>query len=200
MNKPSGMFRTADGVNHLLTFALVCWLYLSSGLCNGMIDVLNEHFQNSLGITKTQSASVQGAWYAAYFLMAFPSGWVARRFGYRSGILTGLLVVLLGSVLFVPVTKLAASQVVVFACFLGALFMVGAGLTFIETVSQPLRDRARSQNCDGQHQQRLSGLPLSFCGRHCRCIGHHFQQGASAGTCPRSWAGSPTNTPWASVL
>ena len=137
MKKTNGIFRTADGANHLLTFALVCSLFLSSGLCNGMIDVLNKHFQNSLGISKTQSAAVQAAWYAAYFLMAFPSGWVARKFGYRGGILAGLSIVLSGSLLFVPVTKVAAPEVVVFCCFLGALFIVGSGLTFLETVANP---------------------------------------------------------------
>ena len=137
MKKLPNIFRTPDGTNHLLTFMLVCSLFLLWGLCNGMIDVLNKHFQNSLGISKAQSAFVQGAWYAAYFLMALPSGWVARRFGYRGGILTGLGIVIIGSLLFVPVTKMHASQTVMFAAFLGALFVVGSGLTFLETVANP---------------------------------------------------------------
>lgn len=137
MKKLTNMFRTPDGTNHLLTFTLVCSLFLLWGLCNGMIDVLNKHFQNSLGVSKAQSAFVQGAWYAAYFLMALPSGWVARRFGYRGGILAGLGIVIVGSLLFVPVAKLQASQTVMFAAFLGALFVVGSGLTFLETVANP---------------------------------------------------------------
>jgi len=137
MKKLANMFRTPDGTNHLLTFTLVCSLFLLWGLCNGMIDVLNKHFQNSLGVSKAQSAFVQGAWYAAYFLMALPSGWVARRFGYRGGILAGLSIVIFGSLLFVPVAKLQASQAVTFAAFLGALFVVGSGLTFLETVANP---------------------------------------------------------------
>ena len=48
------MFRTPDGTNHALTFMLVCSLFLLWGLCNGMIDVLNKHFQNSLGVSKAQ--------------------------------------------------------------------------------------------------------------------------------------------------
>jgi len=137
MTKPTGMFRTSDGTNHALTFTLVCSLFLLWGLCNGMIDVLNKHFQNSLGVSKAQSAFVQGAWYAAYFLMAIPSGWVARKFGYRGGILAGLVIVIVGSVLFVPVTKIHASEAVTFAAFLSALFVVGSGLTFLETVANP---------------------------------------------------------------
>jgi FHS family L-fucose permease-like MFS transporter len=133
----SKIFTTPDGKNRALTFALVCTLFLLSALCNSMIDVLNKHFQNSLGISKAHSAFVQAVWYGAYFFMALPSGWIARKFGYRAGILTGLVTVIVGSLLFVPVTNLRASTVVVFAAFLGALFVVGAGLTFLEAIANP---------------------------------------------------------------
>jgi MFS transporter, FHS family, L-fucose permease len=138
-NRPkfSQMFITEDGKNYALTFSLVCMLFLLWGLCNGMIDVLNKHFQNSLGVSKAQSAFVQGAWYAAYFLMALPSGWIARRFGYKGGIITGLTVVIIGSLLFVPVTKIHGSITVVFSFFLAALFVVASGLTFLETIANP---------------------------------------------------------------
>jgi FHS family L-fucose permease-like MFS transporter len=132
-----GMFRAPDGGSYAVTFALICSLFLLSALCNSMIDVLNKHFQNSLGVSKAQSTFVQGVWYAAYFFMALPSGWVARRFGYKTGILTGLLVVIAGCLLFVPVTRLQASEAVIFAAFLGALFVLGSGLTFLETIANP---------------------------------------------------------------
>ena len=60
------MFRTPDGTSHVATFLLVCGLFCLSGLCNGMIDVLNKHFQNSLQVSKAQSALVQGFWYGGY--------------------------------------------------------------------------------------------------------------------------------------
>ena len=66
--KRSSLFRTPDGVSHLATFLLVCCLFCLSGLCNGMIDVLNKHLQNSLEVSKAQSAFVQGFWYAGYSL------------------------------------------------------------------------------------------------------------------------------------
>jgi FHS family L-fucose permease-like MFS transporter len=136
--KPRGsMFRAPNGGSYAVTFALVCSLFLLSALCNSMIDVLNKHFQNSLGVSKAQSTFVQGVWYAAYFFMALPSGWVARKFGYKTGILTGLLVVIAGCLLFVPVTRLQASEAVIFAAFLGALFVLGSGLTFLETIANP---------------------------------------------------------------
>jgi len=115
------MFDSPDGKSYGFTFALVCTLFLLWGLCNGMIDVLNKHFQNSLGISKAQSAFVQAAWYGAYFLIALPSGWIARRFGYKKDIITGLVIVILGSLLFIPVTRIQGSIAVVFIGFLAAL-------------------------------------------------------------------------------
>jgi len=135
--KVSGLFRTRDGVNHLVTFLLVCCLFCLSGLCNGMIDVLNKHFQNSLEVSKAQSALVQGIWYAGYFLLALPAGMFARRYGYRGGILFGLSVIAAGCVCFVPVTKVVGSQMVVFSLFLLALGLVACGFTFIETIANP---------------------------------------------------------------
>ena len=131
------MFRTPDGASHLATFVLVCCLFCLSGLCNGMIDVLNKHFQNSLQVSKAQSALVQGFWYGGYFLLALPAGIFARRYGYRGGILLGLSVIAIGCVCFVPVTRIVASQRAVFAVFLLALGLVACGFTFIETIANP---------------------------------------------------------------
>lgn len=132
-----GMFRTGDGANHLATFILVCCLFCLSGLCNGMIDVLNKHFQNSLQVSKAQSALVQSFWYGGYFLLALPAGIFARRFGYRGGILFGLTVITIGCVCFVPVTRINGSQMTIFTVFLLALGLVACGFTFIETIANP---------------------------------------------------------------
>ena len=74
-----GMFTTADGRNHLLTFILVSSLFLLWGFCNGMIDVMDKHFQDELHLTLAQSAWVQFAHYLGYFLMALPAGWLATQ-------------------------------------------------------------------------------------------------------------------------
>src|SRR4026207_2538401 len=87
MNTPSssvdrgGLFRTADGKNFALTFVLISSLFLLWGFCNGMIDILNKHFQDTLKINKEQSGLVQAANYLAYFLMAIPAGLIAKKFG-----------------------------------------------------------------------------------------------------------------------
>jgi FHS family L-fucose permease-like MFS transporter len=132
MKRLVSMFRTPDGQVHAGTFLLVCGIFVCTGLCNGMIDSLNKHFQNSFAVSKAASALVQFFWYLAYFLLALPSGWFARRFGYRAGIVTGLTLVFLGCLIVYP-----ATLVNTFAAFLAILFLIASGLTVLETIANP---------------------------------------------------------------
>jgi FHS family L-fucose permease-like MFS transporter len=126
------LFRTADGKNLFITFALVTSLFLLWGFCNGMIDILNKHFQDSLHINKAQSGLVQFANYIAYFLMAIPAGLLARKFGYKGGILVGLILVAGGAFWFIPATHIGT-----YWAFLTGLFIVAAGMTCLETIANP---------------------------------------------------------------
>ena len=132
MKKFLDLFRVSSGKNYALTFALVCSLFLLWGFCNGMIDVLNKHFQQSLKISKTESAFVQFANYMGYFFMALPSGLLARKFGYKGGILVGLALIALGAFWFVPATKIGT-----YSGFLAGLFILAAGLAVLETIANP---------------------------------------------------------------
>ena len=102
------LFVTDDGKNLMFTFILVSSLFLLWGVCNGMIDVMDKHFQNELHLTKSQSAWVQFAHYLGYFLMAMPAGWLASRLGYKGGIIAGLLLVAVGGFWFLPATHINA--------------------------------------------------------------------------------------------
>lgn len=142
--RKTGMFTLEDGRNLTVTFLLLSSLFLLWGFCNGMIDVMDKHFQDELGLTKAQSAWVQFAHYLGYFLMALPAGWLAAKLGYKGGIIVGLLVVALGGLSFVPAThvNLLAREGVVsnntaFAAFLAGVCLIATGLTFLETVANP---------------------------------------------------------------
>jgi FHS family L-fucose permease-like MFS transporter len=131
-HKSPGLFRTADGKNLFITFALVTSLFLLWGFCNGMIDILNKHFQDSLHINKEQSGLVQFANYLAYFLMAIPAGLLARKFGYKGGIIVGLVLIAGGAFWFIPATHIGT-----YWAFLTGLFIVAAGMTCLETIANP---------------------------------------------------------------
>ena len=126
------MFVLQDGRNVAFTFMLVSSLFLLWGFCNGMIDVMDKHFQEELHLTLSQSAWVQFAHWMGYFLMSLPAGWLATRLGYRGGIIAGLLLVAVGGFWFIPATKIAA-----FWAFLLGVCVVASGLTFLETVANP---------------------------------------------------------------
>jgi MFS transporter, FHS family, L-fucose permease len=128
----SDLFRTADGRNLVVTFVLITSLFLLWGFCNGMIDILNKHFQDTLRINKAQSGLVQAANYLAYFLMAIPAGLVAKRFGYKGGILVGLALIAAGAFWFIPAVNIGA-----YWAFLLGLFVIAAGMTFLETIANP---------------------------------------------------------------
>src|SRR5437660_11183556 len=102
-----GFFVTADGKNVMFTFILVSSLFLLWGICNGMIDVMDKHFQDQLHLTKAQSAWVQFAHYIGYALMALPAGLLTRKIGYKGGIIFGLLLVSVGGFWFIPATQIA---------------------------------------------------------------------------------------------
>jgi FHS family L-fucose permease-like MFS transporter len=130
--KPAGLFTTADGKNLFLTFVLITSLFLLWGFCNGMIDILNKHFQGSLHINKEQSGLVQFANYLAYFLMAIPAGLMARRFGYKGGIMVGLVLIASGACWFMRATNIGQ-----YWAFLLGLFVIAAGMTCLETIANP---------------------------------------------------------------
>src|SRR5947207_3872657 len=127
-----GLFRTARGENLAFTFTLLTSLFLLWGFCNGMIDILNKHFQDTLRINKEQSGLVQAANYLAYFLMAIPAGFIAKKAGYKTGILVGLSLIAAGAFWFIPATKIGS-----YSAFLLGLFVIAAGMTCLETIANP---------------------------------------------------------------
>src|SRR3954469_15172642 len=126
------MFVTEDGRNVRFTFLLLVLLFALWGFCNGMIDVMDKHFQEELHLNLAQSAWVQFAHYLGYFLMALPAGWLATKLGYKGGIITGLLTVAVGGFWFIPATHIAS-----FWAFLLGVCLIAAGLTFLETIANP---------------------------------------------------------------
>jgi MFS family permease len=69
----------------IVPFILVTSLFFLWGVAHSLLDVLNKHFQDILGITKARSGLVQAALYGGYFIMAIPAGLFMNRLGYRKG-------------------------------------------------------------------------------------------------------------------
>ena len=130
--KSVSLIKSEDGTSYLIPFVLVTSLFFLWGFAHSLLDVLNKHFQDILHVSKAQSGLVQAAVYGGYFIMAIPAGMLMKRFGYKKGIIFGLLLYAFGAFLFYP-----AVHIQTFWAFLTALFIIALGLTCLETAANP---------------------------------------------------------------
>lgn len=118
---------------YILPFVLITSLFFLWGAAHSILDVLNKHFQLVIpGMNHAHSSMVQVMFYLGYFVMAIPAGFIIDRRGYRTGVVIGLLLLGLGSLLFWP-----GAQIMSFEFFLGSLFIIACGLVFLETAANP---------------------------------------------------------------
>ncbi|MBC3787729.1 L-fucose:H+ symporter permease [Spirosoma utsteinense] len=127
-----------------IAFVLVTSLFFLWGLANSLNGSLIKQFQIALDLNRFQAGIVDFAFYLGYFFMALPAGYVMRKYGYKRGILFGLLLYGGGAFLFYP-----AAEVRVYSFFLFALFTMACGIAFLETAANlyvtVLGDPAKSE-------------------------------------------------------
>ena len=145
---------------YLLPFVLVTSLFFMWGFARAILDVLNKHFQEAMGISLAHSAMIQVMFYLGYFIMAIPAGLFIARNGYRKGVVFGLLLFGIGSLLFIP-----GEYFMSFNFFLFSLFVIACGLVFLETAANPYMTEL------GERETAASRLNLaqSFNGLGCAC-------------------------------
>ncbi|HEX6426953.1 MAG TPA: L-fucose:H+ symporter permease [Niastella sp.] len=118
--------------SYLFPFILVTSLFFFWGFVHNLDPILIPHLREAFTLSYLQSSLVDSAVFIAYFAMALPAGFVMRKYGYKSGIILGLLLFGTGSLLFIP-----AANTREYVYFLGALFIIASGLTFLETAANP---------------------------------------------------------------
>jgi MFS transporter, FHS family, L-fucose permease len=117
---------------YLFPFILVTSLFFLWGFAHNLDPILIPHLQKSFTLTTVQATLVDSAVFIAYFIMAIPAGILMKKYGYKTGIIIGLLVFAFGSFLFVP-----AADNQSYNFFLIALFIIACGLTILETAANP---------------------------------------------------------------
>ena len=132
MKSKTPLLKTSSGQKYIIPYILVTSLFFLWGFAHGLLDVLNKHFQELLTISKAESGLVQFSVYGGYFLAALPAGYFMNRFGYKKGIIFGLLLYAFGAALFYP-----AAAIQSFWPFLTALLVIAFGLAFLETAANP---------------------------------------------------------------
>ncbi|UOG77375.1 L-fucose:H+ symporter permease (plasmid) [Hymenobacter tibetensis] len=116
------------------TFAvgLITCLFFLWGFALNLNPILIPHLKKACQLTDAQSALIDSASYLAYFLLALPAGQFIKRYGYKGGMLLGLGLFAGGALLFYPAAAMRS-----YSFFLGALFIIASGLTFLETAANP---------------------------------------------------------------
>ncbi|MES2776062.1 MAG: L-fucose:H+ symporter permease [Bacteroidota bacterium] len=124
----------SDGTKQkfLLPFILVTSLFFFWGFIHNLDPVLIPHLRKTFRLSYVESSLVDSSVFIAYFLMALPAGFVMRKYGFKAGIILGLFLFAIGCFLFLP-----AANTNKYIFFLGALFIVASGLTFLETAANP---------------------------------------------------------------
>lgn len=116
----------------LLPFILITSLFLMWGLANNMTDTLLAAFKRIMSMSDFQTSWIQVAFYGSYFCLALPAAIIIKKFTYKTGVLLGLGLFIVGSLLFYP-----ASQTMVYGHFLASLFVLAGGLSILETACNP---------------------------------------------------------------
>ena len=122
-----------DEKRPVLAVGLIVSLFFLWGMANNLNDVLIPHFRKAFTLSDLASGLVQSAFYLGYFLVAIPASLFMQRFGYKRAVVFGLALYGAGALLFWP-----AADARSYMSFLGALFVIAAGLAFLETAANPM--------------------------------------------------------------
>ncbi|MGB2426406.1 MAG: MFS transporter, partial [Alteromonas sp.] len=123
---------TASSQSSLVPMLIIGGLFFIFGFITWLNGALIPFLQIVCDLTETEALLVAFSFYIAYTVMALPMSWVLDRTGYKWAMVIGLLIIAAGCLLFIPA---AYSQT--FAIFLIAQFVVGSGLTILQTASNP---------------------------------------------------------------
>ncbi len=118
--------------SYKIAFALITSLFFLWAFLHNINPILIPHLKKACQLTDFQSSLIDTAVYLGYFIVALPAGWFMHKYGYKKGILFGLILYAIGAAMFVPAASARS-----YDFFLLALFIIAAGATFLETVANP---------------------------------------------------------------
>ena len=129
LNTPLGNSSTD---NYVFSLCALTTLFFMWGFITCLNDILIPHLKNVFSLSYTQASLIQFCFFGAYFIVSIPAGKIVKRIGYKHGIVLGLIIASIGCLLFYP-----AAGLQVYALFLGALFVLAAGITILQVSANP---------------------------------------------------------------
>ena len=179
-----------------LLFVVLIGCFTAWGIAADLTTPMVAGFKHIFEMSTFQASLVQLAYFGAYFLLAMPAAFINERFGYKAGLLTGVLLAAAGAFAFYP-----ASKIMTYEAFLVALFAIAAGCSILETSANPyvivagpggIRDpttqlRAGVQPAGHQHRRAAGRHPDPAQAGRAREHGH-LTRPRRRPSAPESWA------------
>jgi len=117
---------------YTVAIILIMSLFFFWGFIHNLDPILIKHLKSAFSLTHLQASLVDSSVFVAYLLVAIPAGLIVKKYGYKTGIIVGLMLFALGCFLFIP-----AANTISYPFFLFALFVLSCGLTILETAANP---------------------------------------------------------------
>ncbi len=127
-------FTTEQSVkrSYAIPITIIGALFFIFGFVTWLNGILIPYLKISCELTDFQALFVAFAFYISYFVMALPSSWVLKKTGFKNGMMLGLWVMAIGTLIFIP-----AAMTRIYGLFLTGLFVMGTGLSILQTASNP---------------------------------------------------------------
>lgn len=122
----------AETKKYTVAIILIMSLFFFWGFIHNLDPILIKHLKSAFSLTHLQASLVDSSVFVAYLLVAIPAGLIVKKYGYKTGIIVGLMLFALGCFLFIP-----AANTISYPFFLFALFVLSCGLTILETAANP---------------------------------------------------------------
>ncbi len=117
---------------YILSISIIGLFFFIFGFVTWLNGILIPYLKIACELTNFQALFVAFAFYISYTVMALPSSWILKKTGFKNGMMTGLIIMAVGTAMFIP-----AAQTRIYSLFLLGLFILGTGLALLQTASNP---------------------------------------------------------------
>ena len=118
--------------NYTTSLTVLTSLFFMWGFLTALNDILIPHLKAVFSLNYAQAMLVQFVFFAAYFIMSLPSGYIVEKIGYKKGIVIGLVAAGIGCLLFYPAAAIRS-----YPLFLFAFFILATGITLLQVAANP---------------------------------------------------------------
>jgi FHS family L-fucose permease-like MFS transporter len=116
----------------VISVIIIAVLFFVFGFVTWVNAILIPYFKIAFDLSNFDSYLVAFAFYIAYLVMAIPSGYILKYFGFKAGMMLGFFMMAIGAFLFIP-----AGAYRIYGVFLTGLFTLGVGLSVLQTAANP---------------------------------------------------------------